>query len=408
MDSITQAALGAAMGEAVLGRKMGNRALLIGAVAGTIPDLDVLSRLFLDNQVYGLLYHRGITHSILFTLLAAPFFGWLAYRYYENELYARTWMQGIWAAWWGLFYLVIMAAFVGLSYWTTHWVPILMTGGLAIGAYYVVKTLVANYKNPDLLEIKASFKSWTLMFFLAFLTHWLIDACTAYGTQIFEPFSRYRVAFNNIFIIDPLYTGPLLIGIGAAFFIRNRKKRATWNNIGIGLSTLYMAFTFYAKSVADGVIQSNLDAQGISYTEFISYPTIANCVLWQTTVITEDAYYYGLYSLLDTEPKVEFIKLPKNHELLDQHKNHELVKILLWFAQDYYNITKREDGVLQFNNLRFGLMGGGMGDIKDPYVFKFRIGQHNGEFDVWQDRELDEDWKIGDILGQMWTRLKGI
>lgn len=408
MDSITQAALGAAMGEAVLGKKMGNRALLIGGVAGTIPDLDVLSRLFLDNEVYGLLYHRGLTHSILFTLLAAPFFGWLAYRYYENRVYEKPWMQAIWAVWWGLFYLVIIAVFAGLSYWTGHWVPILMTAALGLGGYYVVKTLMFNIKNPKLLEIKISFKSWTLMFFLAFLTHWLIDACTAYGTQIFEPFSSYRVAFNNIFIVDPLYTGPLLIGIGAAFFIKNVKKRTTWNYIGIGLSSFYMAFTFYAKSLADGVIESNLNAQGIEYTEYISYPSIANCILWQTTVVTKDAYYYGLYSLLDKEPKVEFIKLPKNHELLAAYSDQELVKILLWFAQGYYNVIQNEDGTLQLNNLRFGLMGGGLSKIKDPYVFKFRIGQHNGKFDVWQTRELDEDWSISEILAKMWTRLKGI
>lgn len=408
MDSITQAALGAAMGEAVLGKKMGNRALLIGAVAGTIPDLDVISRLFIDNEVYGLLYHRGLTHSILFTLLAAPLFAWLACRYYKNKWYAKSWMQAVWGVWWSLFYLIIIGAFGVLSYWTGHWVPILITGGLGVGAYFLAKALMFNYKNPNLLAVEASFKSWTLMFFLAFLTHWLIDACTAYGTQIFEPFSSYRVAFNNIFIVDPLYTGPLLIGIGAAFFIRKAKKRATWNYIGIGLSSFYMAFTFYAKSLADGVIVSNLNAQGIEYTAYISYPSIANCILWQTTVETKDAYYYGLYSLLDLEPKVEFIKLPKNHQLLENYKDQELIKILLWFAQGYYNVTKNEDGTLQLNNLRFGLMGGGLSKIKDPYVFKFRIGERDGKFDVWQTRELDEDWSISEILANMWTRLKGI
>ena len=84
MDSITQATLGAAVGQAVLGEKMGNKAILIGAIAGTIPDLDVLSRLFLDHQIYGLIYHRGLTHSIAFTLLASPVFGWLTYKYYEK------------------------------------------------------------------------------------------------------------------------------------------------------------------------------------------------------------------------------------------------------------------------------------------------------------------------------------
>ena len=42
MDSITQAVLGAAVGETVLGKKIGHRAAIIGAIVGTIPDLDIL------------------------------------------------------------------------------------------------------------------------------------------------------------------------------------------------------------------------------------------------------------------------------------------------------------------------------------------------------------------------------
>ena len=75
MDSLTQIVLGAAVGEAVLGKKAGNKAMLWGAVAGTIPDLDVLSKYFLD-EVSALEVHRGITHSIVFSLLCAPIFAY--------------------------------------------------------------------------------------------------------------------------------------------------------------------------------------------------------------------------------------------------------------------------------------------------------------------------------------------
>ena len=49
MDSLTQIVLGAAVGEVVLGKKVGNKAMLYGAIAGTIPDLDVLTRYFMDT-----------------------------------------------------------------------------------------------------------------------------------------------------------------------------------------------------------------------------------------------------------------------------------------------------------------------------------------------------------------------
>ncbi len=76
MDSLTQIVLGAAVGEAVLGKKVGNKAMLYGAIAGTIPDLDVLANLFTDT-ITAIEIHRGFTHSIFFSVVFAPIFGWL-------------------------------------------------------------------------------------------------------------------------------------------------------------------------------------------------------------------------------------------------------------------------------------------------------------------------------------------
>lgn len=85
MDSLTQMVLGAAVGEAVLGRKIGNKAMLYGAIAGTIPDLDIISSQFTDT-VTALQIHRGITHSVLFSIFFAPIMAWLVTRYesYKN------------------------------------------------------------------------------------------------------------------------------------------------------------------------------------------------------------------------------------------------------------------------------------------------------------------------------------
>lgn len=80
MDSLTQIVLGAAVGEAVLGRKVGNKAMLYGAIAGTIPDLDVLASHFTDTTK-ALAFHRGFTHSIVFSVLFAPLFAWIVSRY---------------------------------------------------------------------------------------------------------------------------------------------------------------------------------------------------------------------------------------------------------------------------------------------------------------------------------------
>ena len=73
MDSLTQIILGAAVGEVVAGRKIGNRAMLWGAIAGTIPDLDVMIGSLFMTEINGLAFHRAITHSIFFVIVFSIF-----------------------------------------------------------------------------------------------------------------------------------------------------------------------------------------------------------------------------------------------------------------------------------------------------------------------------------------------
>ena len=84
MDSLTQIVLGGAVGEAVLGKKIGNRAILWGAVAGTIPDLDILYNRFTD-EITAVELHRGFSHSIIFCILLAPILGWLVQKIHKNS-----------------------------------------------------------------------------------------------------------------------------------------------------------------------------------------------------------------------------------------------------------------------------------------------------------------------------------
>ena len=70
MDSLTQAALGAAVGYGVLGRQAGRKALVWGAVLGTLPDLDVFVPL--GDDVADFTHHRGPTHSLLVHAAATP------------------------------------------------------------------------------------------------------------------------------------------------------------------------------------------------------------------------------------------------------------------------------------------------------------------------------------------------
>jgi inner membrane protein len=65
VDSITHIALGAITGEAIAGKSLGKRAMFIGALAQSIPDIDFLAAFWLPSAD-NLLVHRGFTHSFLF------------------------------------------------------------------------------------------------------------------------------------------------------------------------------------------------------------------------------------------------------------------------------------------------------------------------------------------------------
>lgn len=99
MDSLTQIVLGGAVGEATLGRRAGNKAVLWGAIAGTIPDLDVIGSAFLD-PVASADFHRGPSHSLVFSLVVAPALGALIARIHRKEgLGVRPWA---WLSFWCL------------------------------------------------------------------------------------------------------------------------------------------------------------------------------------------------------------------------------------------------------------------------------------------------------------------
>lgn len=90
MDSLSQIVLGASVGEAVLGKKVGNKALLWGAIAGTIPDLDTIPGQFMDT-VSRLEIHRGFSHSLVFAILMAPMLGFLIHRLYFKKKESDWW-----------------------------------------------------------------------------------------------------------------------------------------------------------------------------------------------------------------------------------------------------------------------------------------------------------------------------
>lgn len=83
MDSVTHIVLGACIGEALCGQKIGKKALLIGAITQSIPDFDFVAGFWLE-PAEELLAHRGFTHSFLFVLLLSPLLGYIMSRVFKK------------------------------------------------------------------------------------------------------------------------------------------------------------------------------------------------------------------------------------------------------------------------------------------------------------------------------------
>jgi inner membrane protein len=70
MDTLTHVVLGAVTGELVAGKQLGKKAMAWGAITQVFADIDVIAALWL-SPADNVIFHRGITHSILFNLVLA-------------------------------------------------------------------------------------------------------------------------------------------------------------------------------------------------------------------------------------------------------------------------------------------------------------------------------------------------
>ena len=218
----------------------------------------------------------------------------------------------------------------------------------------------------------ATWKEWSLLAFLGFFTHALLDCFTMYGTQLFSPFSTYPVAFSTIFIIDPLYTIPLSIGLLVAlFFDPTSPKRGLINRVGLGLSTIYLLLGVANQSHVKSAFAASLEDQQLVYNRLFATPTPLNNLLWMGVADNGDHMWIGLRSLFDKDAHIRFRRVEKNRDLIATMLDEKPVQKLLWFSRRYYTITT-DEGELDFNDLRFGRSDSWLTPA-GSYVFSFRL-----------------------------------
>lgn len=402
MDSLTQIVLGAAVGEVVLGKKLGNRAIVWGALAGTIPDLDVIPGNFMD-ELSALAFHRGVTHSITFVVIASLIFSWVAKEWYAKGIHDRKWAK----------ILKTVLVFIFLAGLGGFLLSLQNSFGIISGTLLIIigSGLVWRMSKRYILVTQrveeVSFNRWYLFFFLALLTHTLLDCFTTYGTQLFFPFTNTRIAWDSIHVVDPFYTVPFMVClIVAMFYKRSSKIRKNWGYAGVIISSVYLILTLYNKNQIRRTFEEQLSLEGIEYKRIFTTPTFLNNILWFCVAETGDGYVHGYISLLDKKGlRIPLIESEANHELIKEIKDENLVSTLRWFSNDYYLVEKSGPELWKWKDLRFG-DNDFAAEGKGYFFFHFILEKKAEEFTMRQNREVNQP--MGPIFKAFWTRLKGV
>ena len=361
MDSISQIALGASIGVAVMGRRAPVwRAALWGGLAGTLPDLDVV--IDYGDPIRNMTLHRAETHALFWLTLFAP----------------------VWA-------------------------------GLV-----------------SMVQRDAQYRWWLLAMWLALVTHPLLDSMTVYGTQLALPFTQHPYGVASIFIIDPLYTLPLLLGLLVAFW-RGRagggtvtggalgaggtaratdavgraravarvapaggpaRRAVLW---GLALSTAYLGWSAGAQAHVQRLAQRSLADAGITVERLLVTPAPLNTVLWRVLAMTPDGYAEGFHSLLDTPGPIRFERFDNPRTLATRHADDWHVARIAWFSHGFFSIDETPSGV-RIRDLRMG--------FEPAYSFGFGIDAP-GAAGATAIRALGERPDVGRALPWLGRRMLG-
>ncbi len=122
---------------------------------------------------------------------------------------------------------------------------------------------------------------------IGYATHGLLDGCTAYGTQLFWPFSDHRVSWNNVSVIDPLFTLPLLcLAILAA-----RLRRRTLAIAGLAWALGYLLLGVVQHQRAETAGAQLAAARGHAPHHLVASPGPGNLLLWRVVYEHGGRYY---------------------------------------------------------------------------------------------------------------------
>lgn len=302
MDSLSQIVLGAACVASVVPAVHRRKALVMGAVLGTLPDLDVLPLLAVTDPLKFVTWHRSFSHSLFVLPLLGLLLWWLGQRRW-------SWMAADRGRW-----------FVGMQ--------------------------------------------------LALITHPLLDAHTVYGTQLLWPMTTPPVMWSTVFIIDPLYTLPLLVACVVAW--RQREKLVAQHALlfGLTLSSAYLGWGWIAKHRVETGLLPMLERVGLDHAPLLTVPTPFNSLGWRVVVMQDDGYWEGYASALFPDRPITLSFHRHDVVFAKRFVHLPSVQRMQWFTHGFQIVEQRVTAAV-LTDLRMG--------AHPDYIFSFIIGSNIAE-----------------------------
>ena len=182
-----------------------------------------------------------------------------------------------------------------------------------------------------------TFRESYLFCLVGYATHGMLDACTSYGTQLFWPFSSYRVAWNNVSVVDPLFTLPLL-ALAAAAAIKRRRALAM---AGIAWVLAYLLLGVVQNGRAEAAGAALAASRGHSPARLTAKAGFANLLVWKVVYVYDGRYYVdavrvGFDVTICSGASVATLNLDHDLPWLDANSQQARdVERFRWFSDGY-------------------------------------------------------------------------
>ena len=265
---------------------------------------------------------------------------------------------------------------------------------LALWAFPMAWAVCRIHRQPQL------YGRWWWAIMLALVTHPLLDLMTIYGTQVFQPFTDEAYGLGSMFIVDPVYSLPLLWGVVAALRIKTVGRALAINGWTLAFSTAYLVWSALGQAGVAQHARQSLQALNLPSESLLVTPTPLNTLLWRVVALDGDQFHEGFYSWLDGDRPIRFVACPRGGTLAAQNAEHPQIQRLARFTDGFFKVHTQGDRLV-VTDLRMG---------QEPaYVFAFDIGPpilegQNHGVAIQQSRRMD----VGPGLKWLGQRIMGL